>query len=97
MSEFIKSYQLNIKFLDALQNYIRAGEMRGELTTEEKAEFVRAKRDAMLRDSDFAVLPDSPLTKKTEQEAWKTYRQALRDVPEQEGFPEDVVWPVSPK
>ena len=30
------------------------------------------------------------------QDAWATYRQALLDVPQQAGFPNDVVWPVSP-
>lgn len=92
MSEFIKSYQLNVKFLDALQKYVKTGGIPRELTELEKAEFVRAKRDAMLRDSDFAVLPDSPVPE-TKKEAWRIYRQALRDVPEQEGFPDNVVWP----
>jgi len=27
---------------------------------------------------------------------WQTYRQALRDLPEQEGFPQEVVWPQIP-
>lgn len=30
------------------------------------------------------------------QQAWAAYRQALRDVPAQEGFPTNVVWPVAP-
>jgi len=37
------------------------------------------------------VLPDSPL--KAKLSAILTYRQALRDLPEQEGFPEKVSWP----
>ena len=31
-----------------------------------------------------------------DQAAWATYRQALRDVPEQDGFPEEVTWPSKP-
>ena len=29
--------------------------------------------------------------------AWATYRQGLRDVPEQAGFPEDINWPTTPE
>ena len=44
-------------------------------------EILRNVRDKMLSDSDWTVMPDSPLSdsKKTE---WKTYRQALRDLPD---------------
>ena len=28
---------------------------------------------------------------------WATYRQALRDIPNQEGFPTDVAWPAKPE
>ena len=31
-----------------------------------------------------------------QQDAWAVYRQALLDVPQQAGFPNDVVWPVKP-
>ncbi|REJ66029.1 MAG: hypothetical protein DWQ28_08040 [Proteobacteria bacterium] len=56
---------------------------------------VRAERASKLAASDWTVLTDSPLTtaKKTE---WKTYRQALRDIPSAEGFPHDVTWPSEP-
>ena len=32
-----------------------------------------------------------------QQDAWAVYRQALLDVPQQAGFPNDVVWPVKPE
>ena len=32
-----------------------------------------------------------------QQQAWADYRQALLDVPEQEGFPHNVIWPVKPE
>lgn len=43
-------------------------------------ELLRLKRTWLLKESDWTVMPDSPLSdsKKTE---WKTYRQALRDLP----------------
>jgi len=57
---------------------------------EAKAKGIREQRDALLDESDFAVLPDSPVS---DTDAWKTYRQALRDVPQQPGFPGDITWP----
>jgi hypothetical protein len=56
---------------------------------------VRAERDARLTACDWTQLPDSPLTAAVKA-AWATYRQALRDVPEQAGFPSAVEWPVEP-
>lgn len=54
---------------------------------------VRAERDRLLRESDKAVLPDFPTTKAS---AWKTYRQELRDLTSQDGFPDAVQWPAPP-
>jgi len=54
---------------------------------------VRTKRDALLKDTDWTQLPDVPQETK---DLWAPYRQALRDVTEQTGFPADVVWPVPP-
>ena len=62
------------------------------LTDEERAEAARKKRDTLLTATDYLLLPDYPLS--TEKlEAVKTYRQALRDVPEQAGFPASIDWP----
>jgi len=56
---------------------------------------LRAQRDALLAASDPHMLPDFPQTDE-QRAAWETYRQALRDVPEQAGFPFEVVWPDAP-
>ena len=32
-----------------------------------------------------------------DQQAWIDYRQALRDVPQQNGFPTDIDWPMNPE
>ena len=53
---------------------------------------VRAERDRLIAATDWTVLGDA----KTVKADWKTYRQALRDVPEQAGFPYAVVWPTPP-
>ena len=56
---------------------------------------IRLLRDQLLRDSDWTVLPDSPPAK-TALTTWKTYRQALRDLPQTYERPADVVWPEAP-
>lgn len=66
-----------------------------EPTTEEIAAQVRAKRDALLAETDFLMMPDYPLGEE-DATALKTYRQGLRDVPTQEGFPTEITWPDFP-
>jgi hypothetical protein len=55
----------------------------------------RELRDQLLSQSDWTVLPDAPLTD-AEKIEWTVYRQALRDIPQQAGFPEFVVVPEAP-
>ncbi len=60
---------------------------------DELAILVRADRDRRLRDSDWSQLGDVPAAIR---ELWAVYRQQLRDVPLQDGFPRIVEWPASP-
>lgn len=57
--------------------------------------YIRTKRDKLLQECDYTQTLDYPATD-VERSAWAAYRQALRDIPEQEGFPNDVVWPTAP-
>lgn len=67
-------------------------------TDEELAAGVRAERNRLLAESDWTQLPDARTAMgEVKAAAWDTYRQALRDIPEQSGFPRDVVWPVKPE
>jgi len=52
-------------------------------------------RDRLLTGSDWTQLPDAPLTA-AQKSAWVVYRQALRDVTKQAGFPANVTWPIVP-
>lgn len=52
----------------------------------------RAQRDALLARSDWTQLTDAPV----DSLAWANYRQELRNVPQQPGFPQNIVWPVAP-
>ena len=52
--------------------------------------FARSERDTLLSESDVHALADR-IT-----DEWRTYRQALRDVPSQAGFPDNITWPTKP-
>lgn len=66
-----------------------------EMTDEELAARVRMRRDSLISRTDFYVQPDYP-SDPAGLEAVKAYRQALRDIPEQSGFPMNVQWPAMP-
>ena len=61
-----------------------------------QASAVREQRDQLLASTDWAVLPDSPLDESSKT-AIKSYRQALRDVPQQAEFPNNISWPEMPE
>jgi hypothetical protein len=58
----------------------------------QQATSVRNARDEKLKATDWTQVDDAPVDKIV----WATYRQALRDIPAQEGFPWDITWPVEP-
>jgi|VirMetMinimDraft_7_1064189.scaffolds.fasta_scaffold47190_3 hypothetical protein len=70
-----------------------------ELTEEQKQEVLLAAeknereiRNDLLKDSDWTQLADSSVDKT----AWANYRQQLRDIPNQSGFPRNINWPTKP-
>ena len=78
----------------------RHGWLVSDLTEEEKAErlelgkiMVRQQRNDMLKETDYLMFSDTP----EPSQAWLDYRQALRDIPTQAGFPINVVWPTKPE
>lgn len=58
----------------------------------EQAKSVRATRGEKLKDTDWTQVADAPV----DRAAWATYRQALRDISGQAGFPWTVTWPEMP-
>lgn len=60
---------------------------------------VRAHRDQLLTEVDAIVMNPLRWNSMTpqEQQAWADYRQALLDVPQQPGFPENIGWPTKPE
>ena len=62
------------------------------VATAAQAEAIREERNNKLKDSDWTQLADAPVDKTT----WAAYRQALRDITAQSGFPWTINWPVAP-
>lgn len=62
------------------------------INTDLEANQIRDQRNILLSASDWTQVADAPV----DQAAWATYRQALRDIPAQSGFPLNVVWPEKP-
>lgn len=60
------------------------------------AENARSERDRRIAETDYYMMPDYPSDPNNIEEM-KVYRQALRDIPKQEGFPSKFTWPDVPK
>lgn len=60
--------------------------------TEQFEEEIRSQRNDLLAQTDYLVMPDYPLSD-SERVSIEQYRQALRDISEQSGFPHNVEWP----
>jgi hypothetical protein len=69
---------------------------KDECLSSEAAASVRVKRDELLIGADKLVERAKDLGAADAELAARAYRQALRDVPSQEGFPTVVTWPTAP-
>lgn len=77
---------------DLVENgIIPAMSTRVKTHTESLAISIRTQRDELLKDTDWWALSDHTMT--AQQAA---YRQALRDLPQQDGFPDNVIYPTKP-
>jgi hypothetical protein len=72
-----------------------ASEEEIQRRSEQQSERVRAERNSLLSQCDWTQMDDSPLSN-VQKAAWATYRQALRDVTTQSGFPWTITWPDAP-
>jgi hypothetical protein len=63
-----------------------------QLPQEEAERRVRSTRNGLLKESDWTQVVDVPV----DQTAWAAYRQQLRDITDQAGFPYSVTWPTQP-
>lgn len=69
-----------------------ASEEEIQRRTEQQSDRVRAERNSLLSQCDWTQVDDAPVNKTV----WATYRQALRDVTAQTGFPWTITWPDAP-
>ncbi len=89
------SYRAIASAADVLPGETAVETIPASLTAALLAADARRQRDALLAACDWTQGNDSPLDATTKA-AWATYRTALRNVPEQAGFPATILWPVSP-
>ena len=69
---------------------------KGELKSDEEyAQEARAYRNQLLEETDYLVVADYPISEQKREE-FKAYRQLLRDIATQPGFPRNIEWPVKP-
>ena len=90
-------YVLGPTFIDTVEDGVTTTALEHENAYKaqkdaEQAKSVRATRDEKLSECDWTQVADAPVDK----QVWATYRQALRDITAQEGFPWTVTWPESP-
>ena len=99
-----KPYDSNTQKLVTCDPYLEDGQVftvRVDALTQEeidaaaasKAAQVRSQRNRLLSECDWTQLQDAPVN----QQAWANYRQTLRDVTKQAGFPWDIAWPEKPQ
>ena len=75
------------------QGWFEAGE---EMPATMTADEVNATIAQRLKDSAWAVAEDDLTITKGQRADWMAFRQALRDIPLQAGFPTNIVWPTEP-
>ena len=86
-------YVLGPIFTDGETTAIEQEVAYKSLKDAEQAQNIRNQRNQMLKDCDWTQLEDSPVDKIL----WASYRQSLRDITEQSGFPWEIQWAVQPE
>jgi hypothetical protein len=94
-NDLLKEIYQNNKQIEVVGGKISVIEKNKSVNKEELILKIAAKRNDLLSKSDWTILPDAPFTQE-QQNSWREYRQALRDITEQEGYPETVVFPEPP-
>lgn len=75
------------------EEYAQEIQIQNEYLTIRLPQSIREQRNSLLASCDWTQVSDATVDK----QAWATYRQALRDITAQEGFPTDVVFPTPPQ
>ena len=75
------------------QGWVEVGEEAAIPMTADEANATIAQ---LLKDTAWAVAEDNLTITKGKRADWMAFRQALRDIPLQSGFPTNIVWPTEP-
>ena len=94
-------YVLGPTFIDTVEDGVTTTALEHENAYKaqkdaEQAKSVRATRDAKLAECDWTQVADALLDAPVDKAVWATYRQSLRDITTQTGFPWTVEWPDAP-
>ena len=94
-------YVLGPTFIDTVEDGVTTTAIEHENAYKaqkdaEQAKSVRATRDAKLAECDWTQVADALLDAPVDKAVWATYRQSLRDITTQTGFPWTVEWPDAP-
>lgn len=97
---YVELWEAEKKRLEEEQARIEAEELERYNSEEARFERLRSERNARIAATDFYLLADYPITEE-QKEVLSAYRQALRDLPSQEGAPWDgggelTPWPAFP-
>lgn len=74
-------------------NVVELTEQELSILKDSNAQEIRDKRDNLLKESDWSQLPDVQVDKAL----WVKYRQTLRNITLQSGFPLEIQWPIAPR
>ena len=103
----VKVFSINEEQYTDLQDNCGASESGGVVTIIKSAEWlenknneawrkIRKERNKLLKDSDYIMVSDAPITTEKKEE-WTTYRQSLRDIPQTFSNPDDVTYSDKPE
>ena len=103
----VKVFSISEEQYDDLADGCDASESGGVITIIKSAEWlenknneawrkIRKERNQLLKDSDYIMVSDAPITTEKKEE-WETYRQVLRDIPQDYDSPDEVVYPDKPE
>lgn len=86
----------NVLLTQCVENGVLAAKLPEPPNYDDAVNVAIPQRNELLYASDWTQIPNNPLTAEKQQE-WAVYRQELRDITIQAGYPFNIVWPVQPE
>jgi hypothetical protein len=92
----LTQYIVRVEPVPEGQDYVEYQIVDISYTDQELVEQAKNKRKFLFLECDWTQLPDAQLTT-VQVDAWKVYRQALRDITDQPDYPRTIIWPTIPE